>query len=720
MTAQSQSKVTISHYRLIEPLGQGSMGEVWLAEDTQLPRQVAVKLLPRHLSENKDAVDRLLREATAAARVDHPGVVTIYEAGLADNRPYLVMQKVEGSTLKERLDGAAMTIEEVVALAHQIADALAEVHALGIVHRDLKPANIIISSRGAKILDFGVASVKDSPSLTGTGEVIGTPLTMSPEQVQGSPADNRSDLWALGVILYEALTGTTPFAGESWSEVANRVLNEQPRAPRELRSEVPTDLDYLVMKLLRKDSAHRYGRAEDLLADLANLERGAGLEDTAVSEATPTPSVAVLYFEVLSSDPEDSFLAAGLTDDLIVDLTRVEGVRVASRADVSRYKDRSVPPRTVGRELTVDYVVLGSIRRAGSRARINAQLVRASDGHSMWIERFDRTIDDLFDLQEEVSKRIVEALQVALQPGEREMLGRAPTRNSEAYSYYLRAGELLDSRSRDGNFRAEELLKNAIELDPEFALAHAALGQCYAGRAGRWWSGVAITEEALSCADRALKLEPDLTEATLVQAMVHRLRGEPRAALELVGPIVAKHSDDREAVELKALCHMVLDEWDQAIGHLERLTERYPEQYTSASYLSSCYEMVGEMEKFRQMREVVRERVLETLRLHPDDAFARSILGINLVEGGEIDEAVRQLKKSVAIDPGDSRNRYNAACAYSRAGRIEESLAELEGVIRNLPDQYQDWPRKDPDLANARRHPDFERIVSRVGTEDAC
>jgi TolB-like protein/Flp pilus assembly protein TadD len=715
MTASGNpDEITISHYRLLEPLGKGSMGEVWLAEDTQLPRQVAVKLLPSHLSENKDAVDRLLREATAAAQVDHPGVVTIYEAGLAENRPYLVMQRVDGATLRERFSGGPMAIEDVVALAHQIADALAEVHALGIVHRDLKPANIIASSRGAKILDFGVASVKDSPSLTGTGEVIGTPLAMSPEQVQGSPADNRSDLWSLGVILYEALTGKSPFAGETWSAVANRVLNDQPPPPRELRPEVPPDLDYLVMKLLRKDSAHRYGRAEDLLADLANLEYGAGLQDTAKKEAAPTPSVAVLYFEVLSSDPEDSFLAAGLTDDLIVDLTRVEGVRAASRADVTRYRDRPVPPRTVGRELGVDYVVLGSIRRAGNRARINAQLVRASDGHTMWAERFDRTIEDLFDVQEEVSKRIVEALQIALKPGEAEMLERAPTKNSEAYGLYLRARELLDQRSRDGNFRAEALLKNAVELDPEFALAQAGLGECYAGRASRWWSGIGITEEALTCAERALAIEPDLMEAKMVQAMVHRLRGDAKGSLELIRPIVGKHPHHREAAEHKALCHMELDEWAEAKEHLKELTEKIPDSYTSPSYLLSCYEMLGDTDEHRKTAQLLRERITEAIRRHPDDAFARGLLAILLVETGEVKEAVQQLQKSVALDPEDSRNRYNAACAYSRAGMIEESLIELKGAIGKLPDQYHNWPLKDPDLANARKHPDFEKIVSRT------
>ena len=261
---------TISHYRLIEKLGQGAMGEVWLADDTQLPRKVAVKLLPPHLAQDAEAVDRLLREARAAASVDHPAVVTVYEAGLHEGRPYLVMQRVEGATLAERLEAGVLPIGEALELARQISDALAEVHALGIVHRDLKPSNIVLTSRGPKVLDFGVAAIKGSPQLTATGVALGTPLAMSPEQLKGLPPDNRSDLWAMGCLIYEMITGTHPFSGASFEAVANRVLNETPPPPSRLRPEIGSDLDYIVLKLLRKDPAHRYARAEDLIADLSS------------------------------------------------------------------------------------------------------------------------------------------------------------------------------------------------------------------------------------------------------------------------------------------------------------------------------------------------------------------------------------------------------------------------------------------------------------------
>jgi serine/threonine protein kinase len=263
----------VSHYRLLELLGRGAMGEVWLAEDLQLPRRVAVKLLPRHLSEDAEAVERLLREARAAATVDHPNVVTVHEAGLVDGQPYLVMQRVEGETLEQRLTRGPLPVDQAIELVAAVADALAEVHALGIVHRDLKPSNIMVTPHGPKVLDFGLAAVRGHAGMTEAGYAVGTPLFMSPEQIQGLPPDNRSDLWALGVILYQALTGARAFEGTNVAAMSRALLNEQPIPPSRRNPAIPAQLDFVVGKLLRKDPALRYARAEDLIADLTSIAR---------------------------------------------------------------------------------------------------------------------------------------------------------------------------------------------------------------------------------------------------------------------------------------------------------------------------------------------------------------------------------------------------------------------------------------------------------------
>ncbi len=703
----------VSRYRLLELLGRGAMSEVWLAVDTQLPRKVAVKLLARHLANDPDSVDRLLREARAAASVDHPAVVTVYEAGLVAHVPYLVMQRVEGETLDARLRRGPMAIDEAVSVAMQIADALAEVHALGIVHRDLKPSNVVLTSRGPKILDFGLASCRGAVTLTTAGTAMGTPLWMSPEQMRGRAADNRSDLWALGVMLYETLTGRSPFAGDSIEAVFQRVLNEQPPPPSALRPEVGPQLDFAVMKLLRKEEAHRYCRAEDLLADLAacNSPRASS---PSVERVFAAPRLAVLYFEVMSPETDDGYLAAGLTEDLIVDLTRVKRVQVASRADVLPYRDRPVPARTLGRELEVDYVLMGSLRRAGQRARISVQLVRASDGHALWAERYDRTLDDLFAVQAEVSKRIVDALQVALGPGERELLERAPALNAEAYALYLKARAELDQASRSASFAAEKTLERAIEKDPRFALAHATLGECYAWRALRWWAGLEAADLALPCARRALEIEPDLLEGHLVVAMVHQLRREPEELQRAIDRVLAMNPDHADALYWSAWSFMSMGRPERAVGILERLLERHPDYYLGWVHLQNCLLMLGRTEDADRALRQSRDQLVEILRRHPDNVHARSILGGWLVQLGEREAGLKEIARSLQMAPDDGRVHYNAACAYARLGMTDEALGQLREGIRNIPQYVAEWPPRDPDLANLHAHPEFIRMFGRA------
>ncbi|HEY2954559.1 MAG TPA: protein kinase [Candidatus Eisenbacteria bacterium] len=713
MTPPQPPTATISHYRLLEPLGKGAMGEVWLGEDTQLPRQVAVKLLPQRLTQDAEAVDRLLREAQAAASVDHPAVVTVYEAGLDQGRPYLVMQRVEGESLEVRLTRGPLPIGDAIDLAALIADALAEVHALGIVHRDLKPANVILTARGPKVLDFGVASLRGSPQLTADGIAVGTPYAMSPEQIKGLPPDNRSDLWALGVMLYQALTGKRPFEGASFEAVMHAVLNVQPAPPSALRAGIGPDLDFMVMKLLRKDAGFRYARAEDLHADLMNCD-ACQIEAAAAPGPERPPRLAVMPFEVMSAEADDAFLAAGLAEDLIVDLTRLGGLTVASRAEVMPYRDRAVPPRTLARELSADYLLLGSVRRAGNRARISTQLVRASDGHALWAERFDRTLEDLFDVQAEVSKRIVEALHLALKPGEREMLDRAPTRSQEAYGLYLRARDMIENRLRDGNFAGEELLKRAIEIDPDFALAHAALGECFARRALSWYAGLDAADQALPHIRRALELEPDLLEGHLALAMVHRLKGEPEKLLQAIDRVMALDPNHGEALEWAGWSYMALGQPERAREVLERVVERNPDRYNASSFLANAYEMLGRREDHVRMTRLCHERLLDVLRRHPDNVHARSLLAGCLLQLDEREAGIQQTERTLAMAPDDGRIRYNAACAFARAGLAERALAELEQAASQLPTYISDWPRRDPDLASLHDHPEFIRMFGKA------
>jgi TolB-like protein/Tfp pilus assembly protein PilF len=709
MTEPLLTSQEISHYRLLELLGQGAMGEVWLAEDLELPRKVAVKLLPAHLAADRTATERLLREARTAASVDHPGVVTVYEAGVVGQRPYLVMQRVEGETLDQRLERGPLPPGDAIEMGAQIADALAEVHALGIVHRDLKPANIILTPRGPKILDFGIASARDTARLTETTAIAGTPAYMSPEQLRGQVPDNRSDLWSLGVVLYQALTDELPFAGDRFEVVANAILNDTPAAASSKRRVIPAELDFILAKLLRKDPAHRYARAEDLLSDLRSLEGGAA--STASAPARPAmPSVAVLYFEVMSGDEDDADLAAGLTEDLIVDLTRVQSLRVAARGEVKPYRERSVPPRTLGRELGVEYVVHGSVRRAGQRARISAQLVRATDGATLWAERFDRTLEDLFEVQAEVSKRIVDALALALKPGEREMLDRVPTKSPEAYRFYLRALDLMDSQRRDSNLRAEELLLEAVRRDPEFAVAHAVLGLTYVTRGLAWWQGLECADQAEQAARKALELEPDLFEAHLVLAMVHRLRGEHELLLKALDRVLALDPDNAQALIWAGWSYLALGKPEQGLGYLEHAIRRHPDNYRSYGFMENSLEMLGRIEERDRYRQLGYEVTLREVERHPDNAHAVSMLAGRAADHAEAERAIQLAQRAIAMTPEDNQIRYNVACVFARLGRLDEALEGLKLATQRVPSYIADWPKYDPDLAALRDHPEFVKM----------
>lgn len=700
----SQPGSVVSHYRLREVLGRGAMGEVWLADDLQLPRQVAVKLLPPHQSGERDAIERLLREARAAASVDHPAVVTVYEAGIADDRPYVVMQKVEGETLEAILRRGPLPEAQAIALATQIADALAEVHALGIVHRDLKPSNVIWTSRGAKLLDFGLASIKSAMDQTRTAGSVGTPVYMSPEQTRGQLADNRSDLWSLGCMLHEVLTGTKAFGSDSLAGTANRILTHEPPPPSSLRPELKRELDFIVAKLLRKDPALRYQRAEDLLADLKSLASGASHPPAG---AKAPPSVAVLPFEVMSADPEDGYLASGLAEDLVVDLTRVKGLRVAPRDEVASYRERSVPARTLARELGVDYVLSGSVRRAGQRARISAQLVRASDGHALWAERFDRTLEDLFEVQAEVAKQIVAALQVALTPKEQELLERVPTKSREAYELFLQARHLMESHHKEANAQAGQLLRAAIDLDPQFAQAIAALAECHARRVLAWWGSGDDATVARELAERALALEPDLVEAIFALAAAHRYFGDHVREKTDLGRILALDSDHQHANEYVAWSWMSRGEPEKGLPILERITSLPTARYNSWSFLSMCYDMLHRNADARRTEDRLFEELLEELRKRPDNVHARSLLGQRLIHRGDRAAGIAQVEMCLRIAPDDNRVLYNGACTMAVAGEHARAMELLRNAALRVPGYIRDWPRHDPDLESLRKDPAF-------------
>jgi serine/threonine protein kinase/tetratricopeptide (TPR) repeat protein len=620
----------VSHYRIISKIGAGGMGEVYLAEDTELHREVALKFLPLHLCQDEDCRRRFKREAQAAAKLDHPNIVPVYEVGEFSGRPYFVMAHIEGRSLYEVIKDDKLSISDAVGYTIQICEGLHKAHASGVVHRDIKPGNIIIDRENrARIVDFGLATVSGQDKLTKTGSTLGTVGYMSPEQIEGKLVDHRSDLFSVGVILYEILTSHRPFEGDTDVAIARSITDKSPEPIARYKSGTTGELQQIIDKALSKDASLRYQHADGMLADLRRLGVQSSITSqhkrsyliagmllvliiaVALSITRPWQSqpetkhpdkimLAVLPFQNLG-EPEDEYFADGITDEIISRLARLPGLGVISRTSAIQYKssDKSLPE--IANELGVDYILEGSIRWDKTddtdKVRITPQLIQVSDNTHIWADAYERAITGIFSIQAEIASNISDAFGIVLLNADRNLLQKSPTDNLKAYQFYLRARHFLD---RPTNLRSFirlgiQYLDSAVNEEPDFALAYAELSVAHS----RMYHHQFDREEsrrrlAKTAAAKSLELDPTLPEGKFAMGCYYYwvMRDYETAAMELNRALQGKPNDSR-IYELLGYVNRRAGRWDDAVENLQRSLRLNPRDAQVAWEIANAYSDMG-------------------------------------------------------------------------------------------------------------------------------
>jgi len=701
-------------YTIDRELGRGGMATVYLAQDAKHDRLVALKVLHPDLAASLGP-ERFLREIKLAARLNHPHILPLHDSGDADGFLYYVMPYVEGESLRERLDREEqLPVDEAVHHGRAIASALDYAHRQGIVHRDIKPENVMLYEGEAMVMDFGIAkavSSAGSDTLTQTGMMIGTPAYVSPEQAAGEPnLDGKSDQYSLACMVYEMLTGERPFSGATPQATMSKRFTEMPRPVRSIRSSIPESVEKAVTKAMSIEASGRYSSVAHFGQALASGSLStpsdtATLPQTTVSAAK---SVAVLPFTNMSADPENEYFTDGMAEEIINALNKVQPLRVAARTSSFAFKGKNEDVGEIGRKLKVSTVLEGSVRKMGNRLRITAQLVNVADGYHLWSERYDREMEDVFAIQDDISQAIVKALKVILSEGEKKQIEKVRAENVQAYDYYLRGRQYYQIHRKSLEY-ARQMFNRAVETDPEYARAYAGVADSCSLLYMYFDARDYNLRQADAASAKALELEPELAEAHVARALAMSLSKRFREAEEEFDTAMKLDPKLFEAAYWYGRALMSEGRMAEAARMFERASGLRPEDYQAPSFLAQAYSALGRTEEANVANRRSIRLMEERLELNPSDARAANLLAATFANMGETEKAIDYAERSLAIDPDDAMLLYNVACTFALIGRPDEAIGYIERAV-DKGFGHKEWIDHDPDLNPLRGNPRFETI----------
>ncbi|MBW2144577.1 MAG: protein kinase [Deltaproteobacteria bacterium] len=652
--ALTRGTLFADRYEIIEELGKGGMGKVYRVEDTKTQEEVALKLINSEVAADKKTIERFRNELTTARKIRQKNICGMYDLGEDKGTHFITMEYVPGEDLKSFLKRTGrLTVSKAVSIAKQICEGLSEAHRLGVVHRDLKPSNIMIDGEGnARIMDFGIACSLRTKGLTGSGVMIGTPEYMSPEQAEAKDVHHRSDIYSLGVILYEMVTGQVPFVGDTALSIAMKHKMEEPTDPRILNDQVSEDLSRVVLWCLKKDEMTRCQTAQELLSELTKIEKRIpiieGIRTAEVSRSEimamsdDQNSIAVLPFTNMSVDPEQEYFCDGMAEEVINSLTKIKDLRVVARTSAFSFKGKNLDIREIGKKLNVGKVLEGSVRIAGNRIRITAQLINVADGYHLWSDRYDRELEDVFAIQDDVTMAIVDNLKLKLVSQEKASVLKRGTDDVEAYNLYLKGSHYFRMYGGTGFDEAIDCYQQALQKDPTYSMAYYGLSEVYVGMS--YWGNVPPKEaipKAKAYAKKALVIDETNGEAHGVLGFIHTI-----------------HDWD----------------WKAAERELKQALELNPNSAINRMYYSWL------LSNSERHEEAINE-AMRAKELDPISSFINAFVGLTFFCPGQFVRAAEELQKVLTMSPDSYLARYHLGMVYSAQSNMKGAMAEYEKAI---------------------------------------